>query len=67
MYLVVLQAYCEIGVVDSFQGRWDNIGAKVNSSEYSCTANLYGCEIDANTATGDSPKFTAMIKTHHGP
>ncbi|XP_062205609.1 probable serine/threonine-protein kinase At1g01540 [Phragmites australis] len=61
------KAYGEIGGVDHFQRRWDEIYVKLTNSGYSSNTKSGGCEIEAQIDKGDSPKFTATIKTEHGP
>uniref|UniRef100_A0A0D3GIY7 Uncharacterized protein n=1 Tax=Oryza barthii TaxID=65489 RepID=A0A0D3GIY7_9ORYZ len=58
------KAYCAVGGVDSFQGDWQGLYDKVNNADYTCKADSDGFKIDARTATGDSPIFTATIQIH---
>ncbi|EEC76881.1 hypothetical protein OsI_15086 [Oryza sativa Indica Group] len=58
------KAYCAVGGVDSFQGEWEQLYDKVNNAAYTCNTDSDGFKIDASTATGDSPVFTATIKIH---
>lgn len=61
------KAYCEIGGVDYFKRRWDEIYVKLENADYSSRTKSGGCEIEALIDKGDSPKFTATLKTEHGP
>ncbi|KNA10107.1 hypothetical protein SOVF_147470 [Spinacia oleracea] len=56
------KAYCEMGGVDSFQSRWDDIYDKLNNSGYSDHVDRDGVKIDVDTATGGAPIFHATIK-----
>ncbi|XP_039776368.1 receptor-like kinase LIP1 isoform X3 [Panicum virgatum] len=61
------KAYGEIGGVNYFQRRWDEIYVKLENADYSSHTKSGGCEIEATIDKGDSPKFTVTIKTEHSP
>lgn len=62
-----MQAYAEIRGAHSFQRRWDEIYVKLVNGDYFSKTKSGDCEIEATIDKGDSPKFTATIKTEHGP
>lgn len=56
------KAYCAINEVDYFQSRWDSINDSLNNSGYTSKVTDAGSSnIEASTAAGDTPKFTALI------
>ncbi|XP_058727803.1 23 kDa jasmonate-induced protein-like [Vicia villosa] len=61
------KAYCEMGAVDSFPGRWSDIYPKINNSDYHDKVDRDGIKIDVDTAKGTSPVFKAIIKIPFSP
>lgn len=61
------KAYSEVGALDVFQSSWDDKYNKLNDSDYSDTTDRDGVIIEADTATGTSPIFRAIIKTPFSP
>ncbi|KAL6653784.1 hypothetical protein ACP70R_008708 [Stipagrostis hirtigluma subsp. patula] len=56
------KAYCEIGGVKFYVGRWDELQKRVESSGYTSNSMADGVEIQAQTERGTSPKFAAIVK-----
>ncbi|CAN6329212.1 unnamed protein product [Urochloa humidicola] len=56
------KAYCEIGGPDFWDGHWDEIEQKLGSAGYSWNSKAKGTAIDAQTESGTSPTFTALIR-----
>ncbi|KAJ1274525.1 hypothetical protein BS78_05G069100 [Paspalum vaginatum] len=56
------KAYCNIGPVDSYKDRWDEIRTALEESSYTSRSSADGVEVDAYTDGGTSPTFIAIIK-----
>jgi len=61
------KAYCKIGGVDSFQSQWDQLYSKINNADYNWKDSGDGFEVNAGTATGGDPIFSATIKIPFSP
>ncbi|XP_058727809.1 23 kDa jasmonate-induced protein-like [Vicia villosa] len=61
------KAYCELGAVGSFPGRWGDIYDNINNGDYSDKVDRDGIKINVDTATGGAPVFKAIIKIPFSP
>ncbi|KAL9233991.1 hypothetical protein vseg_008918 [Gypsophila vaccaria] len=61
------KAYCEVGGVNSFQSRWEEIYRKISKGSKSHSSDKEGCHIHVDIGGGTSPFVSAHLTTPYHP